>query len=150
MTDAATAIQNLVFRYAELIDLGDFDGLADLLGGAAIGSGDTGPTLTGHDAVLAMFTSTTRRYPDGTPGTKHVTTNFIVEVDEQAGTAATRSYFTVLQAVRACRCSRSWPAGTTTGSVRGRVMALRRAPVLHRPGRRPEPPPARPLPATGS
>ena len=46
-----------------------------------------------------MFTATTRRYPDGTPGTKHVTTNVILEVDEQSGTAATRSYWTVLQAV---------------------------------------------------
>ncbi len=101
MTDAATAtaIHNLLFRYAELIDSGDFEGLADLLGGAAIGSGDTGPTLTGPDAVLDMFTSTTRRYPDGTPGTKHVTTNVILEVDGQTGTAATRSYWTVLQAV---------------------------------------------------
>ena len=99
MTDAATAIHNLLFRYAELIDAGDFDGLADLLGGAAIGSGDAGPTLTGHDAVLAMFTSTTRRYPDGTPGTKHVTTNVILELDEETGSAAARSYFTVLQAV---------------------------------------------------
>jgi SnoaL-like domain len=99
MTEAATAIHNLLFRYAELIDSGNFEGLAGLLGGAAIGSGDTGPTLTGHDAVLAVFTSTTRRYPDGTPGTKHVTTNVILEVDEQSGSAAARSYFTVLQAV---------------------------------------------------
>ncbi len=44
-----------------------------------------------------MFTSSTRRYPDGTPRTKHVTTNLIVEVDEGSGTATCRSYFTVLQ-----------------------------------------------------
>jgi 3-phenylpropionate/cinnamic acid dioxygenase small subunit len=34
----------------------------------------------------------------GTPRTKHVTTNVIVEVDEEAGTAAARSYVTVFQA----------------------------------------------------
>ena len=48
-----------------------------------------------------MFTSTTRRYEDGTPRTKHVTTNCIVEVDEDAGTGTCRSYFTVFQAVPA-------------------------------------------------
>ena len=101
MTDAAVQIQNLVHRYAELIDLGDFDGLGHLLDGAEVGSADSPGSLTGHDAVEAMFTSTTRRYPDGTPRTKHVTTNLIVEIDEAAGTATCRSYFTVLQQVPA-------------------------------------------------
>ncbi|HEY5109144.1 MAG TPA: nuclear transport factor 2 family protein [Acidimicrobiales bacterium] len=98
MTDSALQIQNLVHRYAELIDLGDFDALGHLLGGAEVGSGEHPGFLTGHDAVTAMFTSTTRRYPDGTPRTKHVTTNLIVEVDDDAGAATCRSYFTVLQA----------------------------------------------------
>ena len=46
-----------------------------------------------------MFASTTLLYPDGTPGTKHVTTNLILDIDEEAGTAAARTYWTVLQAV---------------------------------------------------
>ena len=101
MTDAAVHIQNLVHRYAELIDRGDFDGLGQLLGPAEVGSGEHPGSLRGADAVTAMFASTTRRYPDGTPRTKHVTTNCIVEVDDDAGTATCRSYFTVLQAVDA-------------------------------------------------
>ena len=101
MTDACTQIQNLVHRYAELIDLGDFDALGTLLGTAAVGAGDQPGTLSGAGAVTAMFTATTRRYPDGTPRTKHVTTNAIIEVDDDAGTATCRSYFTVLQAVDA-------------------------------------------------
>jgi len=101
VTDAAVQIQNLVFRYAELIDLGDFDGLGELLADAEVGAADSRGSLTGHDAVVAMFTSTTRRYPDGTPRTKHVTTNCIIDVDEDAGTATCRSYFTVLQEVPA-------------------------------------------------
>jgi hypothetical protein len=98
MTDSAVQLGNLVARYAELLDGGDFDGVGDLLGRAAVGSVDGSP-LTGRDALVALFTSTTRRYPDGTPGTKHVTTNLILEIDEGAGTASARSYFTVLQAV---------------------------------------------------
>jgi hypothetical protein len=101
VTDSAVEIQNLVHRYAELIDLGDFAALGELLGRADVGSGEHPGSLTGPEAVTAMFTSTTRRYPDGTPRTKHVTTNLIVEIDDDAGTAAGRSYFTVLQAVPA-------------------------------------------------
>jgi len=101
VSDAAVAITNLVHRYAELVDLGDFDGVGHLLADAEVGSEDAPGTLSGHDAVEHMFTSTTRRYPDGTPRTKHVTTNCIVEVDEEAGTGTCRSYFTVLQQVPA-------------------------------------------------
>jgi 3-phenylpropionate/cinnamic acid dioxygenase small subunit len=101
VSDAVTQIQNLVHRYAELIDLGDFDALGRLLGRAEVGSGLHPGTLSGADALTAMFTSTTRRYEEGTPRTKHVTTNCIVEVDEGAASATCRSYFTVLQAVPA-------------------------------------------------
>jgi 3-phenylpropionate/cinnamic acid dioxygenase small subunit len=38
-------------------------------------------------------------YEDGTPRTKHVTTNAIIDVDEDAGTATCRAYFTVFQAL---------------------------------------------------
>jgi SnoaL-like domain len=101
MTDSAIAVGNLIARYAELIDLGDFEGVADLLGDAAVGQGDSPSLLAGRDAILAMFTSTTRLHADGTPGTKHVTTNLILEIDDHAGTAAARTYWVVLQAVPA-------------------------------------------------
>jgi len=99
MGDAFHQIQNLVHRYAELIDLGEFAAVGELLDGADVGSGNHPGSMSGAAAVTAMFTSTTRRYPDGTPRTKHVTTNLIVEVDDEVGTATGRSYFTVLQAV---------------------------------------------------
>jgi hypothetical protein len=38
-------------------------------------------------------------YDDGTPRTKHVTTNLAIEIDEEAGTAVSRAYFTALQAL---------------------------------------------------
>ncbi len=40
-----------------------------------------------------------RRYDDGTPRTKHVTTNLMIDVDDGAGAATAKSYFTVLQQV---------------------------------------------------
>ncbi len=98
-SDDGVLIGNLVARYAELVDDGDFDGVADLLADAGVGDGDGSALLRGRDAIAAMFRDTTRRYADGTPRTKHVTTNLILEVDAEAGRAAARSYWTVLQAV---------------------------------------------------
>jgi 3-phenylpropionate/cinnamic acid dioxygenase small subunit len=99
MSDSSLAISNLIACYAELIDAGDFEGVANLLDHAAVGSGDDQGLLTGRDAFLSMFTKTTRLYPDGTPRTKHVTTNLILHVDDDVGTATARTYWTVLQAV---------------------------------------------------
>jgi hypothetical protein len=99
VSDAGVALSNLIARYAELIDGGDFGAVADLLGEAGVGTGDSESMATGRDALLALFTSTTRLYPDGTPKTKHVTTNLLLEIDEEEGRATARSYWTVLQAV---------------------------------------------------
>jgi hypothetical protein len=99
MTDSSTELSNLIARYAELIDLGDLGGVADLLADAAVGAGDSTSLLTGRDAILALYAATTRLHPDGTPGTKHVTTNLILDIDDDAGTASARSYWTVVQAV---------------------------------------------------
>jgi hypothetical protein len=99
IADARFAISDLVLTYAERIDLGDFNGVADLFTHAVVTAEGMEGAQQGRDAVLAMFTNSTRRYPNGTPLTKHVTTNLIVEVDLAAGTATGRSYFTVFQAV---------------------------------------------------
>jgi 3-phenylpropionate/cinnamic acid dioxygenase small subunit len=92
----ATAITNLLYRYAELMDMGDLDGVAALFAHARIKMGDD---YVDAAAVRARWEDVVILYPDGTPRTKHVTTNAIVEFDD-AGTAATcRSYYTVLQQV---------------------------------------------------
>jgi 3-phenylpropionate/cinnamic acid dioxygenase small subunit len=99
VSDPARAIENLVFTYAELIDAGDFDAVGDLLADAVVGAiGETGG-LRGRDQVASLFHATTKRHDDGTPLTKHVTTNLIVDVDDDATSASARSYFTVLQSV---------------------------------------------------
>jgi 3-phenylpropionate/cinnamic acid dioxygenase small subunit len=93
----ATHIANLLYRYAELIDSGDLEGTAALFARAKVRmAGDT--VIEGVEGMLAVWRSHVRIYPDGTPRTKHVVTNPIIEVDEAAGTATARSYYTVLQA----------------------------------------------------
>jgi ketosteroid isomerase-like protein len=94
-------IANLIGRYAECIDRGDFDGMADLLADAAVADEHGGSPLRGRAAIRQLFASTARLYPDGTPCTKHVTTNLILEIDEASHRATARSYWTVFQAVAA-------------------------------------------------
>lgn len=94
---ASTAIANLVYEYARLIDMGDFDGVGQLFANATMDQG-TGDLLKGAQAVTDAYVRFTRRYPDdGTPKTRHVTTNLIINVDEDAGTATCHSYVVVFQ-----------------------------------------------------
>jgi ketosteroid isomerase-like protein len=91
------AITNLIFEYAERIDAGDLDGVADMFAEGEITAEGSDAGIRGRDAVRDMY-RTTKIYPEtGTPRTKHVTTNLIIDVDDDAGTATARSYFTVLQ-----------------------------------------------------
>jgi 3-phenylpropionate/cinnamic acid dioxygenase small subunit len=97
MSAGAVEITNLLYRYAELIDTGDLTGAAALFAHAKIKiTGSEQPQ--DNQAVLAVWRSYMKIYPCGTPRTKHVITNPIVEIDEVAGTATCRSYYTVLQA----------------------------------------------------
>jgi 3-phenylpropionate/cinnamic acid dioxygenase small subunit len=98
-------ITELIYRYAELLDAGDFDGVGELLGRASFGGPDT-PAVSGAESIAALFATATRRFPDtgsgrhradpGTPKTRHLVLNPIVEIDGDTATA--RSTFCVVQA----------------------------------------------------
>jgi 3-phenylpropionate/cinnamic acid dioxygenase small subunit len=96
---AETQIANLLYRYAECIDTGDLEAAAELFRHARIRVGVSGTERDTIDAaqLLKIWKSLIVLHADGTPRTKHVTTNPIIEVDEDAGTATCRSYYTVLQ-----------------------------------------------------
>jgi len=89
------AITDLLYRYAELIDAGDFDGLGRLLGRASFGGPRT-PKVSGAENIAGLFAMTTRRFADGTPKTRHLVLNPIIEIDGDTATA--RSTFCVVQA----------------------------------------------------
>lgn len=97
MSAARDAITALIFTYAERLDAGDLAGVAALFEHATFRS-DRGGHYPGRAGVLEVMTRRVQLH-DGTPRTKHVTTNVIVEVDEAGGTATARSYYTVFQAV---------------------------------------------------
>ena len=99
-TDARTAIAGLIYGYAEAVDLGEFKSVSRLFDQASYRAvaGDTVHVIQGAAELLTHLERLVIRRADGTPGTKHVTTNLVIDIDESAGTATSRSYFTVLQA----------------------------------------------------
>lgn len=99
MNVSYVAIADLVHTYAERVDAGDFEGVADLFAYAEVTVEGSDAVHRGRAEVLDLYRRSTRLHDDGTPRTKHVTTNLLIEVDDAAGFASCRSYFTVLQAV---------------------------------------------------
>ncbi|OBC02196.1 nuclear transport factor 2 family protein [Mycobacterium sp. 852002-40037_SCH5390672] len=101
MTDSATEITNLIYTYAQLLDRGDLDAVARLFEHGRICGVEDGPPETvfaGSARVREMYEMATRIYDDGTPKTKHNTTNVQLYIDEAAGTARSASYYCVTQA----------------------------------------------------
>ena len=97
--DDRDAVTKLVFRYAELVDEGAFAAVAELFEHATFRAmvGTNVYPRTGANQVREQFEHMVITY-DGVPCTKHVTTNVVVDVDDNARTAASRSYYSVLQA----------------------------------------------------
>ncbi len=95
------AIQNLIYRYCERIDRADFKGIGQLFAHAAIYVPALAEPVRGAEAVTAMYTQFTRVYPQsGTPRTRHVTSNVIIEPDGEHAARAW-SYVLVHQATEA-------------------------------------------------
>jgi 3-phenylpropionate/cinnamic acid dioxygenase small subunit len=90
-------IAALLYRYADLLDQGDLDGVAALFEDASWGSGTRTERMRGTQQVRRMYDGVIL-YEDGTPRTKHVITNVVIEHEDGATHATARSYFTVLQA----------------------------------------------------
>ncbi len=94
--DRALAVE-LLARYAEAIDAGDFAGVGDLLSGAELLDADGNRIAGGAEQIRDLYCATTLRHADGTPMTTHLITNAIVDAvgpDE----VEVRSRFVVFQA----------------------------------------------------
>jgi 3-phenylpropionate/cinnamic acid dioxygenase small subunit len=92
------AIQNLVYRYCDLIDRGDFGAVAALFAHADFFVPALPGPLRDPAAIEASYRQYTRIYPDtGTPKTRHLTTNLIIE-PLGADAARAQSYVVVFQA----------------------------------------------------
>jgi ketosteroid isomerase-like protein len=89
MSDAE-AIRNLLGRYCELMDAGDFAGLAALFADATLADERGNVFATGADEMRTMWERQTVMY-DRTPRTRHVTANPVITVDGDTATC-TSSY----------------------------------------------------------
>jgi 3-phenylpropionate/cinnamic acid dioxygenase small subunit len=91
--DTVQHLTNRIHRYAELFDTGQFDDFA-----AQFEHGVWHKAEPGADGVRKYIDEHVLIY-DGSPRTKHVTTNLVLEVDEDAGAATAEAYVTVFQAL---------------------------------------------------
>jgi 3-phenylpropionate/cinnamic acid dioxygenase small subunit len=101
VSDSEREITNLIYHYAEILDGGDLDGVAELFAHGRICGVENGPPETvfeGAAGVRKMYELATRIYDDGTPKTRHNTSNVQLWIDEVEGTARSRSYYCVTQA----------------------------------------------------
>ena len=94
---AVTAITQLLYRYAEAIDQGQLEQAAAMFGHARIHTGAAEPLDAG--GLLALWRRLIIVYPCGTPRTRHLISNPIIDVADDGQTASARSCYTVLQAV---------------------------------------------------
>jgi 3-phenylpropionate/cinnamic acid dioxygenase small subunit len=93
--DGVPAVVKLINRYAELLDSGDLDGVADLFSRAAWSSSLGGAPLVGRDQVRRAYDRV--KLYDGRPLTRHLMSNVVVDLDTDGRSARSRCYFTVLQ-----------------------------------------------------
>jgi hypothetical protein len=91
------AIQNLIHRYCDYLDRGNFEAMAELFAQADV-------YLPGVDrwyrsdprGLAASYREWVRIYTDGTPRTRHIASNLILEGDGP-GRARAQSYILVFQ-----------------------------------------------------
>jgi len=93
MSESVREITDLMFRYAELFDTGRFDEFA-----ALFEHGRWHKAEPGAPAARRWIDDNVQLH-DGVTRTKHVTTNVVVDVDENAGTATATAYVTIFQAL---------------------------------------------------
>lgn len=97
--DDCRQIENLIYLYAQSIDDGELERVAELFRNADIFSRKHNSRQSGYAAILEMYQLSSRIYADtGTPKTKHLTTNVIIELDADGNGAQAKSYYTVIQA----------------------------------------------------
>lgn len=93
MSDAVAVLTGMIHRYCTLFDTARFDEFA-----AQFEQGQWHRAEPGVAAARRWIDEWVLLH-DGRPGTKHVTTNLIVDVDVDGTTATASSYVTVFQAL---------------------------------------------------
>jgi len=91
-------IRNLLGRYCDLMDAGDWPGVGALFARGRLVT-DDGTELAAGAAAVADFYARGTRLHDGSPRTKHLVTNTVLGEPAADRTVEARSSYLVLQAV---------------------------------------------------
>ena len=91
-------VRNLLGRYCERLDAGDFAGVGALFADGRLTTDDGTVLATGADEVAAFYRRGTRLH-DGSPRTKHLVADTVMEVAPDGSAIVARSSYVVLQAV---------------------------------------------------
>ena len=109
LAQARFVIEEIMFRYAELLDSGNLEDLSALFARGSIKPA-VGEPVKGAEEVFKLFAAAVKFYDaeenpvpyergQCTPRTRHVTTNLIFEFDNAVMQATVRSVFTVYQSL---------------------------------------------------
>ncbi len=91
-------IRNLLGRYCERLDTGDFDGVGALFERGRLTSDDGTVLATGAAEVAAFYRRGTKLH-DGSPRTKHLVVDTVLEASTDGSEVTARSSYLVLQSV---------------------------------------------------
>lgn len=91
-------IRNLLSRYCDLMDAGDWPGIGALFARGRLVT-DDGTALAAGAAAVAEFYARGTRLHDGSPRTKHIVANTVLHEAGDDGSVVARSSYLVLQAV---------------------------------------------------
>jgi SnoaL-like domain len=91
-------VRNLLGRYCERLDAGDFDGVGDLFATGRLTTEDGAVLATGATEVAEFYRRGTRLH-EGTPRTKHLVVDTVLEPGSEESSLVARSSYLVLQAV---------------------------------------------------
>lgn len=96
LADDRDEIRALIHAYADRVDRGDIDGVADLFAHASVVS-SAGQAFSGREVLRELWAAGLQMH-DGSPRTHHLISNVDVWVSDDGQHAEAKSYATVIQA----------------------------------------------------
>ena len=91
-------VRNLLGRYCERLDAGDFAGVGTLFVDGRLATDDGVVLATGADEVAEFYRRGTKLH-DGAPRTKHLVVDTVLDPAEDGTSIVARSSYVVLQAI---------------------------------------------------
>jgi len=88
-------VLNLIAQYAHYLDKSKFDKVGELFANGKIIS--PGNVMEGKEIVTQQLLKNLQVYADGTPRTAHITTNTVLDIQEDKDEATAISYLTIFQ-----------------------------------------------------